>query len=122
MIYKLPAPQVSCQMPKHGRVLVKMHITQEDVGAFSRKTCKGLKSPNWVESNSQYQSNAGMLFFPGNMFISRTAGNIGKYPEICEIPGNTKFQIMDFLVGPVVGVLSCWKLIKVGTKTHYRSK
>ena len=56
------------------------------------------------------------------MFISRTAANIGKYREIL---GNTgKYKISDsvLLVGPVVGVLTCWKLIKLGTKTHYMSK
>ena len=56
------------------------------------------------------------------MFISQTAGNTGTYREIL---GNTeKYKISNngFLVGPVVGVLTCWKLNKLGTKTHYGSK
>ena len=40
------------------------------------------------------------------MFISRTAGNTGKY----------KISNNGLLVGPVVGVLTCWKLIKLGIK------
>ena len=59
---------------------------------------------------------SGLLYFPGNMFISRT---------YWEILGNTgKYKILNngLLVGPVVGVLTCWKLIILGTKTHYRSK
>ena len=42
------------------------------------------------------EHDAGLLYFPGNMFTSQTAGNTGKYQEIWEILGNTKFQIMDF--------------------------
>ena len=66
----------------------------------------------------------GLLYFPGNMFISRTAGNTGKYREIWEILGNTgKYKISNngVLVSPAVGGLTCWKLIKLGSKTHYRS-
>ena len=65
-----------------------------------------------------------MVILPGKNF-SRTAGNTGKYREIWEILGNTrKYKISNngLLVGPVVGVLTCWKLIKLGTKTHYGSK
>ena len=47
------------------------------------------------------------------------------FPGRWEILGNTgKYKISNngLLVGPVVGVLTHWKLIKLGTKTHYRSK
>ena len=55
-------------------------------------------------------------------YISR---EICLFPGWREILGNTKFQIMEvngLLVGPVVGMLICWKLIKLGSKTQYRSK
>ena len=54
-------------------------------------------------------------------YISR---EICLFPGWREILGNTgKYKISNngLLVGPVVGVLICWKLIKLGTKTHYRS-
>ena len=59
------------------------------------------------------------------MFISGTVGNTEKYREIWENLGNTgKYKISNngLLVGPVAGMLTCWKSIKLGTKTHYRSK
>ena len=59
----------------------------------------------------------GLLYFPGNMLISRTGEILGNR----EILGNTgKYKISNkgLLVGPVLGVLTCWKLIKLGTKTH----
>ena len=54
------------------------------------------KSPLKILAMFQTHCRTGLLYFPGNMFISRTAVNTGKYREIWEIPGNTKFQIMDF--------------------------
>ena len=59
------------------------------------------------------------------MFISGTAGNTAKYREIWENLGNTgKYKISNngLSVGSVAGMLTCWKLIKLGTKTHYKSK
>ena len=49
------------------------------------------------------------------MFISRTAGNTGKYREILGNTGKYKISNNGLSVGPVVGVLTCWKLIKLGT-------
>ena len=75
---------------------------------------KGIYSLN-LRSNFQNAPIAGLLYFPGNMFISRMAGNMGKI-------GKYKISNNGLLVSPVVGMLTCWKLIKLGTKTHYRSK
>ena len=53
-----------------------------------------------------------VVIFPGKYVYLPDGGKYGKY----------KISNNGLLVGPVVGVLTCWKLIKLGTKTHYRSK
>ena len=54
-----------------------------------------------------------ICLFPGRREIPGNMGNTGKY----------KISNNGLLVGPVVDVLTCWKLIKLGTKTHIlRSK
>ena len=53
-----------------------------------------------------------ICLFPRRQEILGNMGNTGKY----------KMSNNGLLVGPVVGVLTCWKLIKLGTKTHYMSK
>ena len=55
------------------------------------------------------------VYFPDGRKYWEIPGNMGK-------SGKYKISNNGLLVGPVVGVLTCWKLIKLGTKTHYRSK
>ena len=54
-----------------------------------------------------------ICFLPG---WRETLGNTKKYGKYWEIQ-NFIYR-NELLVGPVVGVLTCWKLIKLGTKTH----